>query len=360
MADFPFPTATGKPVADPITNADTLKQTAKPKTPVKAAPTAEKAVQPMPTANPAPTAQTAPKAAQETPADLTDFENLGAGYAYSQLDNAKADAVKDLEAYASQGEFDKLGSCSGDVTFLYVLGDPNDTDKKRVGTEKDAQNKTIKNSAGKAIGIDEDCSKTIGFAFRANKDVSVPVVKGPKTTVTGFEPEDVTEEIRKKGEIILFTYLELLLFAIRPQYSGCLGAEIVNDDGTKTFDPKGFKLSCKMPTYVKGDSKLPSPSPRLSKGAVKEVIIDVCKKRKENKSDEPLEWTDAVKTIENGKEVIKSAYRDKFGCFLEKKSRTSGKHVRDSDKDDKAIKQAAILRAIVNAHTKTVSDGGNN
>ena len=253
------------------------------------------------------------------------------------LAKLEAAANAELAAMTEAGRLAELGSKSGALVFKHMLGNPCVADKRRVGTQKDASGKTLLDANNKPVTIDQDCSKPIGFVFKATEDVSVPVITGKKTPKTGFNPEDLSEKTYPAGSDVILTYLELFLLAIRPEYSLRFGAEIVDEAGNKVLNPKGFRLDIKMSTYLKKDggdgAALPSPSPSLVKGAVKEGMVDICTK---GANGEPV-WGD------------NNPYKEKFEVFFSRSTKSLRDKVGGAKKDDNeaSYKLAAMCRNIL-------------
>ena len=116
----------------------------------------------------------------------------------------------------TDAERESLGSSSGKLIFQHMLGNPFKKGKRRTGS-------TV-TTDGVRVGTDEDCSGPCGFVFKATEDVEVPRVSAEKTTQTGFAPEDVSYQTYPAGSEIIFTYLELFLLGIQPEYSLRFGA----------------------------------------------------------------------------------------------------------------------------------------
>ena len=240
----------------------------------------------------------------------------------------------------TEEEKSKLGSASGDLVFMYMLGNPNKKATRRVGIERNPDGTPKLDAAQNRINKDEECSDPVGFVFKAMKEVTVPVISAALTTQTGFTSEDVTYKTYPAGSEIIFTYLELFVLGCQEEYSLKFGAEVTDEAGNKTIDPKGFRLDIKMATYLNKDKEkkvaLPSPSPALESGAVKAHMVDICKKNEKDPVTGMPVWT-------------KAEYGEKFGILFARKNRTSVSRAggEAAPKPDKANVMAAICRNIL-------------
>lgn len=242
----------------------------------------------------------------------------------------KKEAQAEIKQLTEAGNDGILGSKSSSLVFLYMLGNPLNKEKRRVSD--------VKGADGKTVAKDIPCSKGLGFAFKATEPVELTLIKGKRTTATGYTEADTYTYTAQTGEIVYLTYLELFLLAIKPEYSMMFDSEV-----NGVFQKNGFRLDVKLSTFCADKTnenklRLPSPSPALATGSVKETIKDVCKENRTATGE--IEW--------NAPAVAGApAYAEKFACFFERSTKSMRGTSAPKDNKQKAYETAAICRAIV-------------
>lgn len=189
----------------------------------------------------------------------------------------------EIIASMSEEQRSGLASKSGTLHFQHLLGLAS-----RKAPRKVAPNETV------------DCSTPVGIVLVSDEDIQVPVIDITKDKDTGIDPEtDISYRTVKAGEEFDVSYYEFMYLIVRDEYAGLLEAN---------GDENGAYFSAKLPAYMRGTAKLPTPTLNLRTGSVKATMVDV---------DEEGP---------NGFQ-IKPQYADKYGALLRKSrpQRAAGK-----------------------------------
>lgn len=170
-----------------------------------------------------------------------------------------------------------LGSDSGTLHFQHLLGLPS-----KMGTRK----------AGPQSHV--PCSTPVGVTLISDKDIDVPVIDITKNKDTGIDfNTDITYKRVKAGEAFDLSYYEFMYLILRDEYAGtCAFGD----------DPKGVYFSAKLPKFMKGEAKLPTPTINLKSGlgSIKANMVDI-----EEKGPD-------------GSWVMKEKYKEKFGALVKR------------------------------------------
>lgn len=204
------------------------------------------------------------------------------GTGKSKADSAVVQAKgREIVAAMSEEEKAALNSKSGSLHFVRLLGLGSKKSTRRVGKNENAP-----------------CSFPVGITLRSDEDIQIPVIDINKNKETGIDyATDVQWTGVKAGEEFDLNYYEFMYLILQPGYDGSCEAG---------GDPSGLYFSPKLPAYIKGDAKLPTPTINLKEGSIKAAIVDV----------------DTKGT--NGWE-IKPEYAEKFGDLMKKtKPKRSG------------------------------------
>lgn len=174
---------------------------------------------------PAPVASVAPAAAPQTGAN-----------------KSKSDAQKLREEFVAAGtalrsqmteeEKNALGSHSDDITFICCLGDPTKPTKRVEAGNKDLPSFTV-----------------IGWKFRANADLTIPVAPYKKDSNLPMAVEPATTRAVKAGEEFSLNLAETAMLLSEPQYCGSV-----------TGDGKRVNMGVTVTPATK------EPRPQLSSG----------------------------------------------------------------------------------------------
>jgi hypothetical protein len=153
-------------------------------------------------------------------------------------------------------EFGRIRSKSDTLHFNQLLG---------LASKKTTRK--VKTSYGTEI---IDCSTPIGVMLKTDIDIEVPYLKDvTKNKNTGIDPiEDIEYKSVKAGEYFDLTLYEFMYLIIRDEYGGYL-----------KVDGKDFyaHLSVKLPAFIKGKAKLPTPTINFEKGngSARASILDI-------------------------------------------------------------------------------------
>lgn len=199
---------------------------------------------------------------------------------------------EEILATMSKEEIQFLGSKSGTLHFVHLLGLASKKSNRSIGG---VNNRTYK-----------DISTPVGVTLRSDIDIEVPVIDVLKNKDTGIDPEkDISYREVKAGEEFDLTYYEFMFLILRDEYAGFFEAN---------GDDKGAHLSVKSPAFMRGDAKLPTPYIDFRRNnrikyegqnenpPIKSTIIDIDQKG-------PNGWE------------IKPQYAEKFGALLNQSKR---------------------------------------
>lgn len=179
-------------------------------------------------------------------------------------------------ASLSEEERNKLGADSKTLHCVHLLGTESRKTPRKISDSESV-----------------DWASPIGVRFKTDKDIVVPVIPITKDNMTGIEPSDIGEKAVKAGEEFDLTLYEAMFLLIRDEYAGFF---------TFAGDPTGGYFQPKMPKYLSGDAKLPTPTlvSRTGLGSIKENIVAIDEK------DQAGNW------------VVKPEFQEKFGEALKK------------------------------------------
>lgn len=184
--------------------------------------------------------------------------------------------AKGTTLYAGKTEEERqvLGSKSHTLHFQYLLGLAS-----RQTTRKTSKTQAVSSAT------------PVGIVLVSDEDISVPVIDVLLDKDTGIKPEDIGEREVKAGEEFIVTYYEFMYLIVRDEYA------CVCCDGDREG---GVYFAAKMPAFLNGKTKLPTPTINQRKGAIKQTIVTIDEK------DESGQWQ------------IKEPYREKFGKLIQK------------------------------------------
>lgn len=173
-------------------------------------------------------------------------------------------------------EKEKLGCKSDTLHFQFLLGLASKKSTRRV-----SQNET------------KGCSTAVGVALVSDEDITVPVIDILKDKHTGIEPEDISYREVKAGELFYLSYYEFMYLIVRDEYAGVC----CNGDGEKDI-----YFTAKMPAYLNGKTKLPTPTINMRYESIKKSIVNIDEKGADG------EW------------FVKEPYAEKFGALIKKQT----------------------------------------
>ncbi|MCC0567175.1 hypothetical protein [Brevibacillus borstelensis] len=165
---------------------------------------------------------------------------------------------KEILAAMSKEEIDLLGSKSGTLHFVHLLGLASKKTNRSIGG---VNNRTYK-----------DSSTPVGITLRSDIDIEVPVIDVLKNKDTGIDlEEDISDIWVKAGEEFHLTYYEFMFLILRDEYAGFFEAN---------GNPSGAHLSIKSPAFMSKKVKLPTPTINFTKGtgSIKACMIDIDEK----------------------------------------------------------------------------------
>lgn len=178
-----------------------------------------------------------------------------------------------------QAARDALGAKSGTLHFVTLLGLKSKKAERVIAGRQSVET-----------------FKSVGITLVSDEPISVPVIDIKKDKTTGIDPAtDITYRDVAAGEEFSLSYYEFMYLIIRDEYSGLC---------SRGDDPKGVYLAVKMPAYIKGEAKLPTPTICFKDGSPKESMIAI------DEQDADGKWS------------IKPEYAEKFGDLLRRKSPT--------------------------------------
>lgn len=165
---------------------------------------------------------------------------------------------KEILAAMSKEEIDLLGSKSGTLHFVHLLGLASKKTNRSIGG---VNNRTYK-----------DSSTPVGITLRSDIDIEVPVIDVLKNKDTGIDlQEDISDIWVKAGEEFHLTYYEFMFLILKDEYAGFFEAN---------GNPYGAHLSIKSPAFMREKVKLPTPTINFAKGtgSIKACMIDIDEK----------------------------------------------------------------------------------
>lgn len=240
--------------------------------------------------------------------------------------------MAELRTLQEQGQAEKIHSKSSALIFLRILGDPTHPDKRAVGVVRNEDGSVKPNANGNAQHENVPCAKPIGYLFRTAEPVSIPVIAGKKTNVSGFAPEDLTWKDVPAGQQVVMTLLEVFVLASQTEYSFTFAAEVIDETGNKVVKPGEFKLSLRWDSVKSGKAKFPNIVPQLkSGGSPKENAINIC--AAELNPDGSVKWT-------------APEYEEKFSAFFIKNKRVKSGGATKAGKDN-TVENAAVCRQLL-------------
>jgi hypothetical protein len=148
-----------------------------------------------------------------------------------------------------------LGSKSGTLRFVNLLGLASKKSRRNIGGVKNREEKS--------------CSTPVGITLISDEDISVPEIDVTLDIYTGIDPEkDIKSRNVKAFEPFVLTYYEFMFLIIRDEYAGFFK---VKDD------EKGGYFTVNWTKFRQGKAKLPTPTIHFKKqhGAIKAEIIDI-------------------------------------------------------------------------------------
>lgn len=212
---------------------------------------------------------------------LENMEALG-GVVQAPATKAKKDsdylAIRGNAILAGKTEEERemLGCKSDTLHFQYLLGLASKKSTRRV-----SQNET------------KGCSTAVGVALVSDEDITVPVIDILKDKNTGINPEDISYREVKAGEEFYLSYYEFMYLIVRDEYAGvCCSGD----------NPQDIYFTAKMPAFLSGKNKLPTPTINMRNDSIKKSIVNIDEKGP------------------NGEWYIKDAYAEKFGALIKKQT----------------------------------------
>lgn len=186
--------------------------------------------------------------------------------------------ISEIAAMSDEAR-DNLASKSGTLHFVNLLG---------------LQSKKAERVVSGRQAI--ETFKSVGVVLVSDEPISVPQIDITKDKDTGIDPTtDITYKEVAAGEEFVLSYYEFMFLIIRDEFGGFCA---------KGDDPKGAYLAVKSPAFLKGESKLPTPTICFKVGSPKEGMLAIDEKDAE------------------GNWVIKPEYAEKFGALLRRKTPT--------------------------------------
>lgn len=133
--------------------------------------------------------------------------------------------------------------------------------------------------------------KAVGIVLITDEDLEVPDIPSEYDNETGIPSEEIKMKKIPAGSQFFLTYYEFMFLMFRIEFAGFC---------SRGDDPYGVYFSPKMPKFLNGEKKLPTPTINFLKaGSPKEVM------------DYVDEYDHNIKTW-----VVKEEYREKFGSYL--------------------------------------------
>lgn len=158
-------------------------------------------------------------------------------------------------------QIDILASKSHTLHFNYALGLASQKQHRTIGiTDKITHKKEFFASSN---------FKIVGFSFKSDMDIEVPVIDVTKDHRTGFDFEkDVTYVEVSAGTEFYLTSLEAMVLLIQDEYAGLFEAN---------GQPLGGELGFNSKTFKEGKTALPTPVIKFYKGngSIKDSIVQV-------------------------------------------------------------------------------------
>ena len=182
---------------------------------------------PAPAVAPAPVPASAAAAKKSAPAK-------------SEKEKLRSDFVSTgtaIRASLTEDEKKNLGSKSDDLTFLFSIGDPCKKMPRAIGPNQY-----------------KDCHTVIGWAFKANVNMTIPVAPYLATAKGFFDVAEPTSREVQAGETIYLNLAETAMLLSRPEYCG-----EVTGDGNRVY----------LTATITKDNQEPRPQLRGDSGSVK-------------------------------------------------------------------------------------------
>jgi len=203
------------------------------------------------------------------------------GRVKSAADQVRAQGEAVIESLTDE-ERAIIGSKSNTVIFKVLLGLASKRSNRRVSE-----------------GQNNACSTPIAGVYVLTEDAEIPRINVELDNETGIDPDkDITWVLQKAGEEFDMTHYEFMYFITQPQYAGEFAVE---------GNSKGGFFSAKLPNYLNGKAKLPTPVVNIRGEAIKANIVNI---------DEKV----------GDKWQIKEEYKERYGALIKPRVavRTSG------------------------------------
>lgn len=213
------------------------------------------AINNIPTPAPAPAPAAAPTAS--APATSATKQKSEA----QKLRDEFISAGSAVKAAMTEEEKNALGSRSDDITFICCLGDPTKPVKRVEGGNKDIPSFTV-----------------IGWKFRANADITVPVAPYKADSKQAMAVEAATTRAVKAGEEFNLNLAETAMLLSEPQYCGAVSGDgkkiVMNVTVTKnTKEPKPQLNSTEQNGSVKGNLICIADVKKGADGRISDVVV---------------------------------------------------------------------------------------
>ncbi len=139
----------------------------------------------------------------------------------------------------------------------------------------------------------KDCATPVGVELISDEPISVPVIDITLGKDTGITPDQISSRQVQAGEKFVLSYYEFMYLIIRDEYAcRCSNGDIED----------GIFFTAKMPSFLKGKTKLPTPTINMKDESIKKSIV-------------PIDEKDA-----EGNWYIKEPYAEKFSPLLRKQT----------------------------------------
>ena len=183
---------------------------------------------------------------------------------------------KEQEVMVEQ-EVTKLGSKSGTLHFITLLGLASKESRRKVGENY------------------LPCPTTVGVRLQTDETILVPVIDVRKNKDTGITSEDIKVRTIQAGEVFDLNMYELMFLVTKEEYGGFI---------SRNGNPQGVYFAPKMHKFNTGEAKLPTPALNFKSGtgSIKAEML-VIDEKVDNK------WG------------IKSEFAEQFGGLFEKKEK---------------------------------------
>jgi len=183
---------------------------------------------------------------------------IGKYYSETEARKAIMDIAREIIKDLSEEELSKLGSMSGTLHFVRLLG---------MASKKDTRTVKKYKFDGDNIGRDIEWFTPVGVELISDIDISVPVIdmhlvkelmrkKRPGEPPTYFDPKgDVGERKVRANEPFYLSLYEFLFLMIRDEYAGMLRRDETDDDWGVNIE---FKWTNALEQYSDGSWGLKS------------------------------------------------------------------------------------------------------